>query len=82
MIVTSVLLILVAVTLLVLGLVSGASELLVASIAASLLAAIALVIGARQAAAARTGDGYRDRARGGQGAGEARPGRVPARAPV
>lgn len=53
MIVASLLLILVAITLLVLGLADGASQLLVGSIGASLLAAIALVIGARQAAAAR-----------------------------
>jgi hypothetical protein len=58
-IVGSLLLILVAVTLLVLGLADGSSPLLVGSIGASLLAAIALVIGARQAAAARAGaDGY------------------------
>jgi hypothetical protein len=54
-IVGSLLLILVAVTLLVLGLADGSSPLLVGSIGASLLAAIALVIGARQAAAARAG---------------------------
>jgi hypothetical protein len=53
MIVASLALILVAVTLLVLGLANGSSQLLVASIGASLVAAIALVIGARQAAAAR-----------------------------
>jgi hypothetical protein len=47
------LLILVAVTLLVLGLVGGSSSLLISSIVASLLAAVALVIGARQASAAR-----------------------------
>lgn len=55
MIVGSLLLILVAVTLLVLGLASGSSLLLISSIAASLLAAIALVVGARQALAARLG---------------------------
>lgn len=61
MIVASLLLILVAVVLLVLGLADGSSPLLVASIAASLLAAIALVIGARQTAGARGGaDGYLD----------------------
>ncbi|MFV2019753.1 hypothetical protein [Micromonospora sp. LOL_023] len=54
MIVASLLLILVAVTLLVLGLASGSSMLLVGSIVASLLAAVALVAGARQAAAARS----------------------------
>lgn len=54
MIVASLLLILGAVTLLVFGLASGSSVLLVCSIAASLLAAVALVVGARQAAAART----------------------------
>jgi clumping factor A len=53
MIVVSVLLILVAVTLLVLGLAGGSSTLLISSIVASLLAAVALVIGARQAAAMR-----------------------------
>jgi hypothetical protein len=51
----SLLLILVAVTLLVLGLANGSSGLLISSIAASLLAAVALVVGARQAAAARNG---------------------------
>jgi hypothetical protein len=51
------LLILVAVTLLVFGLANGSTGLLISSIAASLLAAVALVIGARQAAA-RTGGGY------------------------
>jgi hypothetical protein len=60
-IVASLVLILVAVTLLVLGLASGSSELLVSSIGASLLAAVALVVGARQAAAARAGTGsYED----------------------
>jgi hypothetical protein len=54
-IVGSLLLILVAVTLLVLGLANGSSMLLISSIAASLLAAVALVVGARQAAAARAG---------------------------
>jgi hypothetical protein len=53
MIVFSLVLILVAVTLLVLGLTAGSSSLLIASIAVSLLAAIALVIGARRAATAR-----------------------------
>jgi hypothetical protein len=41
------------VTLLVLGLTAGSSSLLISSIVASLLAAVALVIGARQAASAR-----------------------------
>jgi hypothetical protein len=59
-IVGSLLLILVAVTLLVLGLAYGSSTLLISSIAASLLAAIALVVGARQAAAARADAGYGD----------------------
>jgi hypothetical protein len=54
-IVGSLLLILVAVALLVLGLANGSSVLLIGSIAASLLAAVALVVGARQAAAARVG---------------------------
>lgn len=49
MIVGSLLLILVAVTLLVFGLAGGSSTMLISSIAASLLAAVALVVGARQA---------------------------------
>jgi hypothetical protein len=53
MIVASLLLILVAVTLLVLGLTGGSSSLLIGSIVASLLAAVALVIGSRQGAGAR-----------------------------
>jgi hypothetical protein len=57
-IVGSLLLILVAVTLLVIGLANGSSALLISSIAASLLAAVALVVGARQAAAARADAGY------------------------
>ncbi|MEH1130120.1 hypothetical protein [Micromonospora sp. CPCC 206061] len=60
MIVGSLLLILVAVTLLVLGLANGSSTLLISSIAGSLLAAVALVVGARQAAAARADAGYGD----------------------
>lgn len=56
MIVGSLLLILVAVALLVVGLVSGSSGLLVASIGASLLAAVALVVGARRVVAARGAD--------------------------
>ena len=52
-IVGSLLLILVAVTALGLGLVQGSNALLVGSIAASMLAAIALIIGARRTAAAR-----------------------------
>jgi len=52
-IVVSVLLILVAVVLLVLGLIDGSSALLISSIAVSLLAAVSLVVGARRAAAAR-----------------------------
>jgi hypothetical protein len=52
-IVGSLLLILIAVATLGLGLVRGSNVLLVGSIAASLLAAIALVIGARRSAAAR-----------------------------
>jgi hypothetical protein len=50
----SLLLILVAVAMLGLGLVRGSNVFLVGSIAASLLAAVALVVGARRAAAART----------------------------
>ncbi|MFY1686824.1 hypothetical protein [Plantactinospora sp. WMMB782] len=53
MIVGSLVLILAAVALLVLGLASGSSGLLIGSIAVSLLAAVALVVGARQAAGAR-----------------------------
>ncbi|NJP35245.1 hypothetical protein [Micromonospora thermarum] len=53
MIVASLLLILLAVVLLVIGLAGGSSLLLIISIAASLLAAVALVAGARQVAAAR-----------------------------
>ncbi|WP_229400196.1 hypothetical protein [Micromonospora okii] len=60
MIVASLLLILVAVVLLVLGLTSGSSPLLTTSIAASLLAAVALVAGARQAAASRAAAGRVD----------------------
>lgn len=58
MIVASLLLIVVAVVLLVLGLVNGSSGLLVGSIGTSLLAAVALVVGARQAAAARAEADY------------------------
>jgi hypothetical protein len=50
----SLLLILVAVAMLGLGLVQGSNAFLVGSIAASLLAAVALVVSARRAAAART----------------------------
>ncbi|WP_435820640.1 hypothetical protein [Micromonospora purpureochromogenes] len=53
MIVASLLLILVAVVLLVFGLADGSSTLLISSIAASLLAAVALIAGARQVAAAK-----------------------------
>ncbi|TDC33927.1 hypothetical protein E1211_18350 [Micromonospora sp. 15K316] len=53
MIVASLVLILVAVALLVVGLAGGSSLMLIISIAASLLAAVALVVGARQAATAR-----------------------------
>ena len=53
MIVGSLLLILVAVVLLGVGLAQGSNPLLIGSIAASLLAAIALVVGARQAIASR-----------------------------
>lgn len=60
MIVASLLLILVAVVLLVLGLTDGSSGLLVGSIGTSLLAAVALVVGARQAAAARAAAGVLD----------------------
>ncbi|MFK3982129.1 hypothetical protein ACI2K4_17340 [Micromonospora sp. NPDC050397] len=77
MIVGSLLLILVAVALLVLGLANGSSVLLVASIAASLLAAVALVVGARQAAATRAGAGDSDEESlprsGGEGVGDPHP---------
>lgn len=53
MIVISILLILVAIALLVIGLVSASSLLLIGSIVGSLLAAVTLVVGMRQAAAAR-----------------------------
>jgi hypothetical protein len=56
MIPVSLLLILVAVTLLVLGLTGGSSNLLISSIVASLLAAVALVISARQTAAKRVAE--------------------------
>jgi hypothetical protein len=56
MIPVSLLLILVAVTLLVFGLSGGSSNLLISSIVASLLAAVALVIGARQTAAKRVAE--------------------------
>ncbi|MEW2382073.1 hypothetical protein AB0873_08265 [Micromonospora sp. NPDC047707] len=64
MIVASLLLIVLAVVLLVIGLAGGSSLLLVISIAASLLAAVALVAGARQVAAARV-TAERIRPRGG-----------------
>lgn len=54
MIVASLVLILGAVALLVLGLLNGSSGLLVGSIGTSLLAAVALVVGVRQASAARS----------------------------
>ncbi|MEU6203614.1 hypothetical protein ABZ814_08500 [Micromonospora musae] len=61
MIVASLVLILVAVALLVAGLAGGSSPMLIISIAASLLAAVALVVGARQAAVTRaTADPVRD----------------------
>jgi hypothetical protein len=53
-IVASLVLILGAVALLVLGLINGSSALLVGSIGTSLLAAVALVVGVRQAASARS----------------------------
>lgn len=66
MIVASILLIVVAVVLLVAGLAGGSSPLLITSIAASVLAAVALVAGARQAAATRATAG-RARERTGPG---------------
>ena len=59
MIPASLLLILVAVGLLVLGLTGGSSGMLIGSIVASLLAAVALVIGARQNAGKRDGEAQR-----------------------
>jgi hypothetical protein len=59
-IVASLVLILGAVVLLVLGLISGSSGLLVGSIGTSLLAAVALVVGVRQAGAARAAAGLDD----------------------
>jgi hypothetical protein len=69
-IVGSLLLILVAVVFLVLGLNNGSSALLIGSIGASLLAAVALVVGARQDTAGRASEEFLDdepidRARGG-----------------
>jgi hypothetical protein len=64
-IVASLLLIFVAVVLLVLGLVDGSSGLLVGSIGTSLLAAVALIVGARQAAAARAEVDYDEDEQGG-----------------
>lgn len=60
MIVASLLLIVVAVALLVMGLINGSSGMLVGSIGTSLLAAVALVVGARQAAASRAEADYGD----------------------
>jgi hypothetical protein len=59
-IVASLLLIVVAVVLLVTGLINGSSGMLVGSIGTSLLAAVALVVGARQAAANRAEADYGD----------------------
>lgn len=70
MIVGSLLLILIAVGLLVFGLAQGSSAMLVGSIVASLLAAVALVVGARQAAAARAGARTGDAYPGGRSAGD------------
>jgi len=67
--VVSLLLILVAVALLVLGLTAGSSLLLTSSIAASLLAAVALMVGARQASAARAGGRKTRAGRDGRGTG-------------
>ncbi|SCE67940.1 hypothetical protein GA0070216_101323 [Micromonospora matsumotoense] len=77
MLVASLLLILVAVVLLVLGLVDGSSTLLTSSLAASLLAAVALVTGARQAAATRARAAERTQAAG-PSAAAARPPASPA----
>ncbi|MBM7084129.1 hypothetical protein ACN267_02065 [Micromonospora sp. WMMD734] len=77
MLVASLLLILVAVVLLAFGLVDGSSTLLTSSIAASLLAAVALVAGARQAAVTRARAADRAQARG-RGATESHPTTPPA----
>ncbi|QDY09785.1 hypothetical protein FJK98_23735 [Micromonospora sp. HM134] len=77
MLVASLLLILVAVVLLAFGLVDGSSTLLISSIAASLLAAVALVAGARQAAVTRARAADQAQARG-RGATESRPTTPPA----
>jgi hypothetical protein len=71
-IVGSLLLILGAIALLALGLVNGSNAYLVGSIAASLLAAIALVVGSRQAAAAREANEEPARGRGDGERGEGR----------
>ena len=60
MLVASLVLILGAVVLLVLGLIQGSSVMLVGSIATSLLAAVALVVGVRTAGAARAEDDLED----------------------
>lgn len=77
----SLLLILVAVALLGVGLARGSNALLVGSIAASLLAAIALVVGARRAAASRVDepefDGEPEPARGNEGYQREEPSHVP-----
>ena len=74
LIVGSLLLILVAVVLYGLGLARGSNVFLVASIGASLLAAIAVVLGARQAAAARATVGRE----GYDGLGDGEPDEAPA----
>lgn len=65
MTVASILLILVALVFLVAGLTGGSGPLLIVSIAASLLAAVALVVGARQTASNRATADRRARRRGG-----------------
>lgn len=65
MVVGSLLLIVVAVALLVMGLLQGANALFVASTAASLMAAIVLIASGRQAAAARVEARHAERVRGG-----------------
>ena len=64
MTIASILLILVALVFLVAGLADGSGPLLIVSIAASLLAAVALVVGARQTAATRAAAGRTARRRG------------------
>lgn len=82
MIVASLLLIVVAVALLMLGLVDGANGYLVGSIVASLLASLALIVGGRQYAARRATAGGTAPPTGGPGGPTARPGRTTPEGPL